>query len=69
MAHGLRVEVDADLCIGSGDCERLAPGAFELVDDVAVVRDPERADEDTLHRAERSCPTGAIRILATESIV
>lgn len=63
MGHGLRIEVDAELCIGSGDCERLAPGAFELVDDVAVVRDPEAADEETLRRAERSCPTGAIRVL------
>lgn len=62
MAHGLKVEVEADLCIGSGDCARLAPGVFELVDDVAVVRDPESADEDTVRRAERSCPTGAITV-------
>lgn len=63
MGHGLKVEVDADLCIGSGDCARLAPGVFDLVDDVAVVLDPEAVDEDTLRRAERSCPTGAIRIV------
>lgn len=62
MGHGLEVEVDVDLCIGSGDCERLAPGAFELVDDVSVVRDPESVDEETLRRAERSCPTGAITV-------
>ncbi len=63
MGHGLKVEVDEDLCIGSGDCERIAPGAFELVGRLRGVRDPESVDEETLRRAERSCPTGAIRIL------
>jgi ferredoxin len=62
MGHGLKAEVDADLCIGSGDCVRFAPGAFELMDDIAAVLDPEAVDADTLKRAERSCPTGAIRV-------
>lgn len=63
MGHGLKVEIDEDLCIASGDCERIAPGAFELTGDFAVLRDPESVDAETLRRAERSCPTGAIRIL------
>ncbi len=63
MGHELRVEVDRDLCISSGECERLAPAAFALDDeDIAVVVDPSAVDAETLRAAERSCPSGAIRV-------
>ena len=64
MTHNLKIEIDRDLCIGSGDCQRLAPEVFELDDrDIAVVLDPAGAEPETLRDAERACPTGAIQII------
>lgn len=59
----LEVEVNPELCIGSGNCVHLAPNAFELDDDgVASPTNPEAVSEDQLRLAARSCPTGAIRV-------
>jgi ferredoxin len=60
----LHVEVDRELCIGSGSCVRLAPGAFALDDEeISVVVDPDAAGEDKLRLAAEACPTEAIRIV------
>src|SRR5919204_4372972 len=68
MPHNLKVEVDRDVCIGSGDCARLAPTAFALDDeDRAYVLDPESVDADTLRQAERNCPSGAIVVSEAEA--
>jgi ferredoxin len=32
----MRVEVDRDVCVGSGTCELLAPEVFEVGDDGVV---------------------------------
>jgi ferredoxin len=59
----LHVTVDPELCIGSGSCVHLAPGAFALDDDgVADAISPDAATEDQLRLAARSCPTGAITV-------
>jgi ferredoxin len=64
MTHSLKVEVDRDLCIGSGDCERRAPTVFTVDDEgLAVVLDPSSVDEETLRSAAASCPSGAISIV------
>jgi CDGSH iron-sulfur domain-containing protein 3 len=63
MSHNLSVHVDRAVCIGSGDCVRIAPSAFALDDeDRAVVLDSSSVDADTLRQAERSCPSGAITV-------
>src|SRR4051812_4583615 len=68
MPHNLQVEVDRSVCIGSGDCVRLAPTAFALDDDdKAYVLDAESADAETLRQAERSCPSGAITVAEAEA--
>jgi ferredoxin len=60
----LHVDVDRELCIGSGTCVRLAPRAFALDDEeISVVVDPEAAGEDKLRLAAEACPTEAIRIV------
>ncbi len=65
----VRVTVDPDLCIGTGDCARLLPDAFRL-DDVLGVSVPLAGAADTdpamLVRAAVNCPTQAIRV-ETES--
>jgi ferredoxin len=57
------IDVDRDLCIGSGTCVRLAPGVFALdEEEISVVLDPEAADISKLRLAADACPTEAIRI-------
>ena len=59
----LKVTVDRDVCIGSGNCARLAKGAFALDErQISVVVDPAAATAEQLRIAERSCPSGAILV-------
>jgi ferredoxin len=59
----LEVEIDRDVCMGSGNCVYEAPGAFELDEDmIAVVADPAGAPEDKVLDAARKCPTRAITV-------
>jgi ferredoxin len=61
-----RVTIDSDLCIGSGECVRLVPGAVAIDEARGVsVPLPGVADADlhSLEEAERGCPTGAFRLV------
>ncbi len=58
------VHVDAELCVGSGQCALYCPEVFEIVDDVARVRDPhppERHRDDVTDAAD-ACPVQAITV-------
>ncbi len=58
-----RVEVDQMMCIGSGNCVEVAPGAFRMNDeDKAEVDDPTAQDIETLRKAEEQCPVAAILV-------
>ncbi|MDO8483315.1 MAG: ferredoxin [Candidatus Limnocylindrales bacterium] len=66
------VSIDPDLCVGSGDCVRLLPGAFELREDLGVsVPLPGALDAeiDLLVQAAYGCPTQAIRVVAADGTV
>lgn len=62
-----RVTIDPDLCIGTGDCVRLVPGAFRI-DERRGVSTPlpgaEEADIELLQEAAFNCPTKAIQVSA-----
>jgi ferredoxin len=59
----LEVEIDRDVCMGSGNCVYEAPGAFDLDDDtIAFVVDPSGAPEENVIAAARKCPTHAISV-------
>ena len=63
----LEVEIDRDVCMGSGNCVYEAPGVFDLDDEsVAMVVDPAGAAEDQVIAAARKCPTNAIPSDATD---
>ncbi len=63
----IHVEVDRNLCIGSGDCVDTAPDVFQLDDeDKAVVVDPDGADTDTVLEAAGNCPVTAIFVAGEE---
>lgn len=60
---GLEVEIDRDVCMGSGNCLYEASGVFNLDDDsVAYVVDAGAAPEDKIAAAARKCPTRAITV-------
>lgn len=59
----MRIDVDRELCMGSGNCIFWAPGVFELDDDgIAVVVDPTAAPADKVALAVDGCPTKAITV-------
>jgi ferredoxin len=58
-----RVEVDQEMCIGSGNCVEVAKGAFKLNDeDKAEVDDPTTVSIEDLRKAEEQCPVAAILV-------
>jgi ferredoxin len=60
---GIRIDIDRDACMGSGNCVFAAPGVFELDDDsVARVVNPDAAPEEAVLTAARQCPTHAITV-------
>lgn len=67
-----RPAVDPELCIGSGDCVRIAPAAF-AIDEASGVSTPlETADAtpvELLVAAARNCPTNAIEVRRADGTV
>ena len=58
-----RVEVDQEMCVGSGNCVEVAKGAFKLNDeDKAEVDDPTAVSIEELREAEEQCPVAAILV-------
>ena len=63
----ITIEVDRDLCIGSGDCVDSAPEVFALDDEgKAIVLDTDAADVDDIVEAARNCPVTAIFVIGAE---
>ena len=66
----IRVRIDPEKCVGAGHCVRAAPEVFDQRDDDGIVvllmeEAPERLAHN-LQKAERLCPSQAIRIESTE---
>jgi ferredoxin len=61
----MRVTVDEDLCVGTGQCEMICPEVFE-VDLVAEVTDehPDHSLHERVREAADACPTRAILVHA-----
>jgi ferredoxin len=59
----LEVEIDREVCMGSGNCVYEAPGVFNLDEDsVSFVVDPSASPEELVVAAARKCPTKAITV-------
>jgi ferredoxin len=60
----MRIEIDRDVCIGTENCNRYAPGTFEVDDEGKVVQIGSDVDsDDAIRTAVESCPTGALSIV------
>jgi ferredoxin len=58
-----RLEVDQEMCVGSGNCVEVAKGAFRLNDeDKAEVDDPTAVNVEELREAQEQCPVAAILV-------
>ena len=59
----VKVEVDRELCIGSGNCAFWLPEVFELDAESKVrAHDPEAAPVERILEMEAQCPVGAIKV-------
>lgn len=65
---GLTIYIDRDVCIGSGNCVRIAPEVFELDEKGLIAfRDGASEIEPTrLAEACRVCPVDALRAIDAE---
>ena len=60
---GVEVELDRDVCMGSGNRMGEAPDAFDLDEDgIAFVIDPAAVSEDTIVAVAKRCPSHAITV-------
>jgi ferredoxin len=66
VTETLRVEIDRERCMGSGNCVYWAGEVFDVADDMVavVVGNPDAYAERVLAAAEQ-CPTNAIRVTPT----
>jgi ferredoxin len=57
------IEIDREICMGSGVCEVYAPRTFEVGDDVkSHVVDAAGNPLEQIRAAAAGCPTGAITV-------
>ena len=63
----IRIEIDRDKCVGSGNCLFWAPGTFDLDDEgQSVVVDPSGDPEDRIRVAAEGCPSKAIPLVTED---
>lgn len=62
------IQIDREVCIGSGVCTVYAAGTFALGDDTkSTVITPSTDGLERIREAAASCPTGAITLRAAGS--
>lgn len=60
----MRIDVDRDVCVGAGQCARIAPHLFDQDEEeglVVVLREPGPDDGGALRLAVSGCPARALR--------
>jgi ferredoxin len=61
-----RVEVDRDVCMGSGLCVVYASETFDIDDEArSFVKEPVGGEIAQVRAAVEACPTGALRLRET----
>jgi ferredoxin len=63
LPESYHIEIDRDLCMGSGVCEAFASATFEVdAETKAAVVDAAGDPGSAIREAAASCPTGAISL-------
>ncbi len=64
----IKIVIDRSKCIGTSNCEMVAPRVFGLdTERKAVLKNPHGAGDSTLMQGARECPTKAIILLNEET--
>jgi ferredoxin len=62
----MRIELDASLCLGYGNCIAEAPEHFDLDEDtnlaIVLIENPDEQDRAAVEAAIRSCPAVALKL-------
>lgn len=59
----MKIIIDENRCIGSGNCVHIAPRVFALNElRIATVMDPHGAEDSILLEAAENCPVEAIQL-------
>ncbi|WP_155541768.1 ferredoxin [Amycolatopsis camponoti] len=62
----MKITVDTDSCVSSGQCVLLAPGTFDQDEEsgtvVVLSEEPADGEEEAVRQAELTCPAAAIRL-------
>jgi ferredoxin len=62
----MKISVDIEVCVGSGQCALFAPSIFALDEDnghvLLLESTPPAADEDDVRDAAYGCPARAIQV-------
>jgi ferredoxin len=60
----MKVKVDQNLCVGSGNCEAECPNLFKVVDGISQVQvdTVPQEEENCAQKAVDGCPVGAISL-------
>jgi ferredoxin len=60
----VRITIDREQCMGSGNCAFWAPGTFDVDDDMkAIVIDPDGDSVEKVRNAVEACPTHALALV------
>ncbi len=66
----LEININREICMGSGNCSFWAPDVFDLDDDgVAIVISADGSPEEKVILAAQGCPTQAISISRDGEII
>jgi ferredoxin len=64
----VRITIDRERCMGSGNCSFWAPATFDLDDELkAIVVDPGGDADEKIRSAAEACPTHAIAVVTEET--
>lgn len=62
----MKITVDTEGCVSSGQCVLLAPGTFDQDEEsgtvVVLSEEPADGEEDAVRQAELTCPAAAIHL-------
>ena len=65
----LRIVIDQDKCVGTGNCVYWAPETFDLDDEgQSKVLDPPGDDENRIRVAAEGCPMRAISVEVVDEV-
>ena len=65
----MKVTIDGERCMGSGNCAYWAPAVFDVEDTgVAVLIGDPDTDEERVKVAAEHCPTSAITVTETNRV-